>query len=205
MVDKRLQKIEFVGPYVGEKIIALAEREKPSRQPRLPKIVKPSMERCILHACCAVWFSWSQQKLWAQFTTRVEGYGFEDESLKSLIPDRDMIKASTYSDSVDDIPRLREAWFLEVSKALHDKYDASRLSKGTRYRIIGPDGEVIAAAADALTSPLNPPSATTGYGRYGWFRGEDGRDDESEDDFEDEEDGEDDLEDEEMGQAVANG
>lgn len=205
MVDKRLQKIEFVGPYVGEKIIALAERETPSRQPRLPKIVKPGLERCILHACCAVWFSWSQQKIWAQLTTRVEGHGFEDESLKSLIPDRDIIKASTYSDSVDEIPRLREAWFLEVVKALHDKCDASRLSKGTRHRIIGPDGEVIAAAADALTSPLNPPSETTGYGRYGWFRGEDGRDDEGEDDFDDEEDGEDDLEDEETEQAVANG
>lgn len=200
MVDKRLQKIEFVGPYVGEKIIACAERETPSRQPRLPKIVKPGMERCILYACCAVWFSWSQQKIWAQFTTRVEGSGFEDESLKSLVPDRDMIKASTYSDSVDHIPRLREEWFLEVVKALHDKYDASRLSKGTRFRIIGPDGEVIAAAEDALTSPLNPPSAT-GYGRYGWFRGEDGR----EDDFEDEEFEDEEFEDEETRQVVANG
>lgn len=201
MVDKRLQKIEFVGPYIGETIIALAERETPSRQPRLPKIVKPSMERCILHASCAVWFSWSQQKIWAQFSTRVEGHGFEDESLKSLIPDRDMIKASTYSDSVDHIPRLREAWFTEVSKALHDKYDATKLSKGTRYRIVGPDGEVIAAAADALTSPLNPPSATAHYNRYSWFQGRDSREDEGEDDFEDKEE----FEDEETRQVVANG
>lgn len=201
MVDKRLQKIEFVGPYVGETIIALAERETPSRQPRLPKIVKPSMERCILHACCAVWFSWSQQKIWAQFTTRVEGHGFEDEGLKSLIPDRDVIKASTYSDSVDHSPRLREAWFQEVAQALHDKYDATKLSKGTRYRIAGPNGEVIAAAADALTSPLNPPSAKEHHNRYLWFRGEDGRDDEVEDDFEDEEE----FEDEETRQAVTNG
>jgi hypothetical protein len=181
---KKLQKVEFAGPYVKRQIIAYSEKEREQKQKRL--IGTPDMETCTLAAIATVWFSWAQQKIWAQFTTEVSTYPIKDEWLANAIPNVDKITSSTYSAHIDEMPARVQAWFDECNRNIGEAfgaqwYNACRAEIPARYRVTRADGSPIFFSKDALTDSIAERAAKPAWNRWNQY---DGDDDEPEDESE---------------------